>query len=66
MALMFLSTGADCNGKIVKDPSNNSVDYTASRSIDKAAFARLAQNAEISLQGTSFLFKRIALWCMKI
>jgi hypothetical protein len=51
---MFLSTGADCNGKFFKDLSNSSVDYTASGSINKAAFARLAKNAEKFSQRTSF------------
>jgi CreA protein len=49
------------NGKFFEDPSNSSVDCHASGPIDEAALARLPKNAEIASQGTSLLFKRLAL-----
>jgi CreA protein len=49
------------NGKFFEDPSNSSVDCQASGPIDVAALARLPKNTEIASQGTSLLFKRIAL-----
>jgi CreA protein len=48
-------------GNFFEDPSNSSVDCQASGPIDVAALARLPKNAEIASQGTSLLFKRIAL-----
>lgn len=49
------------NGKFFEDPSNSSVDCHASGSIDETTLARLPKNAEIASQGTSLLFKRLAL-----
>jgi CreA protein len=49
------------NGKFFEDPSNSSVDCQASGPIDVVALARLPKNTEIASQGTSLLFKRIAL-----
>lgn len=49
------------NGKFFEDPSNSSVDCHASGPIDEAALARLPKNTEIASQGTSLLFKRLAL-----
>jgi CreA protein len=48
-------------GNFFEDPSNSSVDCHASGPIDVAALARLPKNTEIASQGTSLLFKRIAL-----
>lgn len=49
------------NGKFFEDPSNSSVDCHANGQIDETALASLPKNAEIASQGTSLLFKRIAL-----
>lgn len=48
-------------GNFFEDPSNSSVDCNTNGPIDQAALARLPKNAEIASQGTSLLFKRLAL-----
>jgi CreA protein len=48
-------------GNFFEDPSNSAVDCHASGPINEAALASLPKNAEIASQGTSLLFKRLAL-----
>jgi CreA protein len=47
-------------GNWFENPSNSAVDCHASSPIDEAALARVPKNAEIAAQGTSLLFKSVA------